>query len=175
MRASRATLERYKTDGIFACRLAGAGTLNRSCEDFLEIDKVLASIYFLVLMATARVRPLLRRLSGPSCGGLARLFRWPSGKSYVRKLCLKFLIFKKDSSYGSLIKQELIPAISYLRSTYPLRVNLFFPSIFLEVFSVDKELDCTNLLSTDLFFDSINLYKYSFSTLFFFLNSLNYL
>lgn len=25
MRASRATLERYKTDGIFACRLANSG------------------------------------------------------------------------------------------------------------------------------------------------------
>lgn len=67
--------------------------------------------------------------------------------------------FKIDSAYGTLIKKELISAIAYLCSTYPLRVSLFFPSVFLEVFSVDKELDCTNLFSTDLFFNSIKLHK----------------
>ena len=90
-------------------------------------------------------------LQGYFVGLLVRVF--------VIKLCSKYLIFKKDSAYGTLIKRELIPAIAYLRSTYPLRVSLFFPSTFLDVFSVNKDLDCTNLLSTDLFFDSINLYK----------------
>lgn len=67
-----------------------------------------------------------------------------------------------DSAYGSLIKTELIPAIAYLRTTYPLRVSLFFPAAFLEIFCVNSELDCTNLMTTDVFFDSIYLYKLTF-------------
>lgn len=121
--------------------------------------KLLGSLYFLVLMACARVRPFLRQLKGPSCGGLARLIRWPSGMSFMRKFCFKYLIFKEDSAYGALIKKELIPAIAYLRTTYPLSVSLFFPSTFLEDFNVDRDLDCANLLMTDIFFDSIYLYK----------------
>jgi hypothetical protein len=64
-----------------------------------------------------------------------------------------------DSAYGTLIKKELIPAIAHLRTIYPLRVSLFFPVAFLEIFGVDPDLDCTNLMTTDAFFDSIYLYK----------------
>ena len=69
------------------------------------------------------------------------------------------LIFLLDSTFGTLIKKELIPAIAYLRETYPLRVTLFFPAAFLEVFCINAELDCTNLMTTDVFFDAIYLYK----------------
>jgi hypothetical protein len=81
--------------------------------------------------------------------------------------CLRYLIFRADSSYGTLIKTELIPAIAYLRTTYPLSVKLFFPTTFLANFSVNPDLDCTNLMATDLFFDSIYLYKYKNSHPFF--------
>jgi hypothetical protein len=68
--------------------------------------------------------------------------------------------FPLDSAYGTLIKLELIPAIAYLRKTYPLTVSLFFPAAFLpvEIFCVDSSLDCTNLMMTDVFFDAIYLY-----------------
>jgi hypothetical protein len=68
-----------------------------------------------------------------------------------------------DSAYGTLIKTELIPAIAYLRTTYPLHISLFFPGAFLGIFGVDPDLDCTNLMTTDAFFDSIYLYKLTFS------------
>lgn len=116
-------------------------------------------------MACARVRPVIRRLRGPSCGGLARLIRWPTGTSISKGFSLIYLIFVVDSSIGTLIKTELIPAIAYLRKTYPLRVSIFFPADFLEIFCVDPDLDCTNLTTTDIFFDSIYLYKLSFSFL----------
>ncbi|KAF8958633.1 hypothetical protein BDZ97DRAFT_1668168, partial [Flammula alnicola] len=102
------------------------------------------SIYFLVLMACARIRPNVRQLRGDSCGNLARFIWWPTGINSV---------------YGTLIKKELIPAISYLRTTYPLHVSLLFPTSFLQNFAVDPHLDCTNLMMTDTFFDSIYLYK----------------
>jgi hypothetical protein len=124
---------------------------------------LIGSLYFLVLMACARVRPVVRQLKGPSCGGLARLIRWPTGNCFSRKSPLKYLIQVVDSAYGALIKSELIPAIAYLRTTYPLRVSLFFPAAFLENFVVDPDLDCTNLTITDVFFDSICLYKLTFS------------
>ena len=124
---------------------------------------LIGSLYFLVLMACARVRPVVRQLKGPSCGGLAKLIRWPTGNCFSRKSPLKYLIQVVDSTYGALIKSELIPAIAYLRTTYPLRVSLFFPAAFLENFVVDPDLDCTNLMITDVFFDSICLYKLTFS------------
>jgi len=43
--------------------------------------------------------------------------------------------------------------------TYPLQVSLFFPAAFLEAFLVNPDLDCTNLMTTDTFFDAIYLYK----------------
>jgi hypothetical protein len=69
------------------------------------------------------------------------------------------LIFWLESSYGTLLKTELIPAIAYLRKTYPLKVSLFFPAAFLKIFCVDAQLDCTNLMTSDIFFDAIYLYK----------------
>lgn len=161
VRASRATLERYKTDGAYACRLAGSGMSPILVFDSLFLSlKLLGSLYFLVLMACSRVRPLLRQLRGPICGGLARLIRWPTGKSLKKLLFLKHLIFFADSAHGTLIKTELIPAVAYLRKTYPLRVGLFFPTAFLEIFGVSPEVDCTNLMTTDAIFDSIYLYKF---------------
>jgi len=162
VRACQSTLNRYKRDGIYACRLAGAGVfLFMFCLQmgpFLSYKR-LGSFYFLVLMACARIRPLLRQLQGPPCGGLARLIRWPTGMSFARLFCSKYLIFSLDSAYGTLIKSELIPAIAYLRTTYPLRVSLFFPAAFLETFCVNPDLDGTNLITTDTFFDAIYLYK----------------
>lgn len=87
---------------------------------------------------------------------------------FLWKVPCKYLIFTADSVYGTLIKTELIPAIAYLRSTYPLRVDLFFPSAFLEIFCVNPDLDFTNLTTTDLFFDSIYLYKLIFPPFFHF-------
>ena len=107
MRASRATLERYKTDGIFACRLAGSGSSQVFGKDFLEIDELLGSIYFLVLMACARIRPLLRRLSGPSCGGLARFIRWPSGKCSCDKVVFKISHFQERFSIWYLNQKRI--------------------------------------------------------------------
>lgn len=155
------TLDRYKKDGVYACRLVGAGLFPFMFldETFLLSYKCLGSFYFLVLMACARIRPLLRELKGPSCGGLARLIRWPTGMNISKQCCSEDLISWLDSMYGTLIKSELIPAISYLRTTYPLKVSFFFPAAFLETFCVNGELDCTNLMATDLFFDSIYLYK----------------
>ena len=43
------------------------------------------SLYFLVLMACARVRPQVRLLSGLSCGGLARLIHRPTGMTFYLK------------------------------------------------------------------------------------------
>jgi hypothetical protein len=109
-------------------------------------------------MACARVRPHLRQLKGTPLGGLARLIRWPTGMTFSMQFS-KNLIFLLDSVYGTLIKSELIPAITYLRSTYPLRVSVFFPAAFLEIFRVKSEVDCTNLMTTDAFFDTIYLSK----------------
>ena len=67
-----------------------------------------------------------------------------------------------DSPYGTLIKEELIPEIAYMRKTYPLTVKHFFSSSFLENFRVNPVIDCTDLTSTDIFFDSIYLYKLAF-------------
>jgi hypothetical protein len=162
VKACRATLDRYKKDGIYACRLAGAGVFYfMFCllmGPFTEFSCV-GSFYFLVLMACARARPLVRSLKGPSCGGLARLIRWPTGMSFAKQPCSQYLILLLDSQYGTLIKSELIPAIAYLRTTYPLRVGLFFPAAFLENFLVNPDLDCTNLMTNDVFFDAIYLYK----------------
>ena len=49
-----------------------------------------------------------------------------------------------------------------MRKTYPLTVKHFFPSSFLENFRVNPVIDCTDLTSTDIFFDSIYLYKLAF-------------
>jgi hypothetical protein len=53
-------------------------------ERSLLIFSLLGSLYFLVLIACARLRPVLRQLKGPSCGGLARLIRWPTGTCFSR-------------------------------------------------------------------------------------------
>ena len=79
--------------------------------------------------------------------------------SFTRQSYSKYLILSLDSAYGTLIKSELIPAIAYLRTTYPLRVSLFFPAAFLEKFCINPDLDCANLITTDTFFDAIYLYK----------------
>lgn len=77
----------------------------------------------------------------------------------LTKIRFKTAQFLVDSTYGSLIKKELIPAIAYLRLTYPLRIGALFQSDFLENFRVNGDLDCTDIMSTDFFFDSICLYK----------------
>lgn len=56
-----------------------------SSPSFLPWWQLPGSLYFLVLMACAHVHPQVHLLSGPSCGGLARLIHWPTGMTFSLK------------------------------------------------------------------------------------------
>jgi hypothetical protein len=106
------------------------------------------------------MRSNIRAIDGSTIGILSRFIRFPSGKhNYCSPTLTDFMIII-DSAIGSLIKKELIPAVSYLRQNYPVSVSLFFPTTFLAQFFIYQDIDCTDLTATDFFFDSFKIYKY---------------
>lgn len=60
----------------------------------------------------------------------------------------------KDSN-SDLITATVIPAIAYLRTTYPLKLTMFFPTSFLDTFLVNNEVDLTDFTATDTVMDQL--------------------
>jgi len=83
------------------------------------------------------MRSNIRAIDGNTIGILSRFIRFPTGKHNHRSLTFQIhFIIIIDSAIGSLIKKELIPAVSYLRQNYPVSVSLFFPPTFLAQFFI---------------------------------------
>ena len=49
----------------------------------------------------------------------------------------------------------MIPAIAYLRTVYPLKLTMFFPTSFLDNFLVNNEVDLTDFTMMDTVMDQL--------------------
>jgi hypothetical protein len=54
----------------------------------------------------------------------------------------------------------MIPAIALLRQKYPLRMTIFFPTRFLQMFYQYEDVNCADLVLSDTLFDSLITYKF---------------
>ncbi|TEB34342.1 hypothetical protein FA13DRAFT_1789461 [Coprinellus micaceus] len=98
------------------------------------------TIYIVMFLVISRSRSLLLSLPGDMVAELARVIRWPD-----------------DSSIGKIVKQDLVPAVLYLRTRYPVGLNLLFTPQFLDLVGGAGEFDAVNLLESDRVF---KYYKY---------------
>ncbi|KAJ2925970.1 hypothetical protein H1R20_g11129, partial [Candolleomyces eurysporus] len=115
-------LNRYYSLGLKASMLAGAG-----------------SVYFLVLIAVARLRTTLSGLSGSAVCELAKALRYPD-----------------VSPIGTKIKNSIIPAVSWCRDKYPIAGDLVFSDSYtIPGGRRGAQLDVVNISETDQFFDSL--------------------
>lgn len=79
-------------------------------------------------------------------------------KWYALLLCSKFIrltILLGKDPHSNIIVSTIIPAIAYLRTAYPLKLCMFFPTSFLDSFLVDSETDLTDFLKTDTIMDQM--------------------
>src|ERR1700709_1120874 len=60
-----------------------------------------------------------------------------------------------DSPESKLILERIVPTIARMRITHPLSMATMFSRALIERFSVSKNIDCTDLSTSDLFFGSI--------------------
>ncbi len=107
-------------------------------------------------MAAAELRPKIRLWTGDTCIRLCRLIRHPVQNgvfnNYIQFVANKTI--RKDSS-SNLIVSTVIPAIAYLRTAYPLKLTMFFPTLFLDNFLCDNEVDLTDFTKTDTVMDQL--------------------
>ncbi|RXW13148.1 hypothetical protein EST38_g12702 [Candolleomyces aberdarensis] len=115
-------LNRYYSLGLKASMLAGAG-----------------SVYFLALIAVARLRTTLSGLSGSTVCELAKALRCPD-----------------DSDIGTKVKNSIIPAVSLCRDQYPITGDLVFSDDYtMPGGEKGAQLNIVNISETDKFFDSL--------------------
>ncbi|KAJ3512047.1 hypothetical protein NMY22_g15453 [Coprinellus aureogranulatus] len=100
------------------------------------------SFYFLVLIAVARLRTTLSLVSGSAVCEMAKAIRFPDGAF--------------DSSIGSRVKTDLIPALALMRKHFPIMGDLAFRDTFLNTAGVRaSSLDLTNLVHSDQYFENV--------------------
>ncbi|KAA1477781.1 hypothetical protein DENSPDRAFT_787206, partial [Dentipellis sp. KUC8613] len=96
------------------------------------------SIYILILVAGLQLRGRLNELRGLSAHYVCQLLRQPP-----------------PGVGGQVIRQKIIPAISYLRKCLPLNLSDLFSGEDLLQWGLNVPVDASNLASSDKFFDTL--------------------
>ncbi|EGN97242.1 hypothetical protein SERLA73DRAFT_74955 [Serpula lacrymans var. lacrymans S7.3] len=97
------------------------------------------SIYLLVLIASLGLHVSVAAMEGTSPWDLANLLRMP----------------KKETVKGNLIIDHIIPTISRMRLSLLISMASMFSPAILAEHQLANEFDCTNISSSDHFFDSV--------------------
>ncbi|KAF6749075.1 hypothetical protein DFP72DRAFT_1073634 [Ephemerocybe angulata] len=126
---SLSTLRRYLSDGTRACALASAG-----------------SMYLVIILACCRIKDDIKHISGDSIMRLARMIARPPPAT-------------ESSLVGIIIRRDLIPAISYLRVRYPIRLAQLLPLECLLKLGATWTTECGDILHTDRMFLDFGLYN----------------
>ena len=136
------TLDRYFMDGLMTAALCGAG-----------------SFYMLLLLASSRIRPEIRKVTATMRGRIAKLIRCPPGKNILARSSMHLMFVAIDSPIGRKITRFIIPAITHLWQLYPISLKAILPveSLYLGA-TVSELIDCRDIDASDAILDSL-LYK----------------
>jgi len=111
----------------------------------------------LIMIAAARIKNELRLLQADVIPRLARLIRQPTGIIFPSHSQVIFVLkfHDSDSPEGRRIKKTIIPAVANLRKQFSLSISFVFSSSFIRDFYLSPELDYSDIMESDRFFDSI--------------------
>ncbi|KAG2747733.1 hypothetical protein P692DRAFT_201866827 [Suillus brevipes Sb2] len=96
------------------------------------------TVYFLVLVAGLGLRTSLASMPGDLACHLGNALRHPD----------------PDTMIGRTIIDKIIPVIHMLRGMFPITIDPLFPSAILTSHNLPSLIDCADIATSDLFFDS---------------------
>lgn len=146
------TIHRHYNAGAKLAMIAGAG-----------------SVYLLIILACARIKTRLLKLSGTMISAMAKLIRRPDGQLLFPLTLLGFEYSSKvtDTAAGRMIRTTIIPAVALLRAKYPISFDVLFTESFIAAGTpASSSLDCTDIAGSDYLFDSFYYEYVTFPSLF---------
>lgn len=97
------------------------------------------SLYLLMLIACHRLKSSIGHLPGDLVQRLASVIRHPS----------------KNTAFGRLVIDSIIPTLTNLQDTFPLTFPTVFSYQFLQEYKLLSDFNAANLENSDIFFDSL--------------------